>query len=55
MGGTRRHLTACLALARTVPVFSASRTWGFENYDEQAALLERHAREWIEAAATRRA
>jgi hypothetical protein len=55
MGGTKRHLMACLALAKAVPLFSASRTWGFETYDEQAALLERHARERIEADASRRA
>ena len=52
MGGTRRHLMACLALLQRVPVFSASRVWGFDSYDEQAALLERHARSLIEARAT---
>jgi hypothetical protein len=49
MGGTRRHLSSCLNLVRTVPVFSASRVWGFDHYAEQAGSLERHARELIGA------
>ena len=44
MGGTKRHLLACLELVKRVPVFRASRTWGFEGYDEQAGRLEQHAR-----------
>jgi hypothetical protein len=48
MGGTKRHLMACLDLVKRVPVFSASRVWGFDSYDEQAATLERHARSLIE-------
>ena len=44
MGGTRRHLLACLALVKSVPVFRASRIWGFDGYDEQAERLEQHAR-----------
>ncbi len=47
MGGTKRHLLACLDLVKRVPVFSASRVWGFEGYDSQAAALERHARALI--------
>jgi hypothetical protein len=47
MGGTRRHLFACLELARKVPLFGARRVWGFDNYDAQATRLEAHAREII--------
>lgn len=43
MGGTKRHLLACLALTRQLPVFGARRVWGFDDYDEQAGRLERHA------------
>jgi hypothetical protein len=49
MSGTKRHLSSCLDLVRKVPVFSASRVWGFDDYAEQAGGLERHARELIEA------
>jgi hypothetical protein len=47
IGATRRHLEACLALVRKVPVFAATRTWGFADFDAQAAALEAHAREQI--------
>lgn len=47
MGGTKRHLLACLELVKGVPVFRASRTWGFEGYDEQAGRLEQHARDIV--------
>ena len=45
IGRTEAHLMQCLRLARTVPVFSAERLWGHDAFDEQARLLERHARE----------
>jgi hypothetical protein len=44
MGRTGQHLLACAALAREVPVFRAERRWGYGDFDEQAAALERHAR-----------
>lgn len=44
MGGTERHLMACLQLVRRVPVFGAHRVWGFDDYDAQAERLEAHAR-----------
>jgi hypothetical protein len=47
MGGTRRHLTSCLELVGKVPIFAASRVWGFGDYDEQAERLEEHARRLI--------
>ena len=47
MGGTKRHLLACLALVKLVPVFRASRLWGFDGYDEEAKRLEQHARSLI--------
>jgi hypothetical protein len=49
MGGTKAHLKSCLDLVRKVPVFSASRVWGFDHYAEQAGGLERHARGLIGA------
>lgn len=42
-GGTRRHLAACVALARAVPVFAAERAWGFDRFEAEAARLEAHA------------
>lgn len=47
IGATRRHLEACLALVRTAPVYAAARTWGFADFDAQAAALEAHARALI--------
>lgn len=44
IGRTEAHLKLCLRLARAVPVFSAERMWGYDAFDEQARLLERHAR-----------
>lgn len=51
IGATRRHLEACLALVRAVPVFEAARVWGFADFDAEAAALEAHARELIGAIA----
>lgn len=48
-GGTERHLRACLELVRAVPVFAAERVWGYERFDEQARLLEAHARSAVTA------
>ena len=47
MGTTRRHLLACADLARTVPVFRASRRWGYDSFDVEGAALEAHARALI--------
>ncbi|HEX8444167.1 MAG TPA: hypothetical protein VF631_11030 [Allosphingosinicella sp.] len=47
MGGTKRHLLACLHLVKRVPVFRASRLWGFDGYDEEAERLEQHARSLV--------
>lgn len=49
IGGTKRHLLACLELVRKAPVFTAQRIWGFANFDEEAEWLEAHARQLIEA------
>jgi hypothetical protein len=51
IGATRRHLEACLALVRKVPVFSAARVWGYADFDAEAAALEAHARDLIGATA----
>jgi hypothetical protein len=53
IGGTKRHLLACVDLVRKAPVFAARRIWGFEHFDEEAAQLEAHARELIGATAPR--
>jgi hypothetical protein len=45
MGGTQQHLLQCLRLVNEVPVFKLSRVWGFDAFEEQAKLLESHARE----------
>jgi hypothetical protein len=52
-GGTQRHFQACLDLVRKVPVFSASRRWGFDRFDEEARALEVHARALIADEAVR--
>jgi hypothetical protein len=51
IGATRQHLASCLDLVRKVPVFAATRVWGFADFDEQATALEAHAREQIAARA----
>lgn len=43
IGRTREHLTACVRVARAVPVFRAQRLWGFDRFDEQAQRLSDHA------------
>jgi hypothetical protein len=44
IGRTGEHLAACVNLARAVPVFEATRRWGFDSFDEQARRLEAHGR-----------
>ncbi len=48
-GGTGKHLAQCLTLVSRAPVFKAERRWGYDSFDEQAALLEAHARKLIAA------
>ena len=43
IGRTREHLSACVRVARAVPVFRAQRVWGFDRFDEQARRLSDHA------------
>jgi hypothetical protein len=43
IGRTSEHLTACVRVARAVPVFRAQRLWGFDRFDEQARRLSDHA------------
>jgi hypothetical protein len=50
MGKTQEHLLACVELAKQVPVFRASRRWGFEHFDAEAESLASHARELVQAA-----
>jgi hypothetical protein len=47
MGGTQRHFMTCVDLVRRLPVFAASRAWGFDRFDEEAGRIERHARDLI--------
>ncbi|HEU0044533.1 hypothetical protein [Sphingomonas sp.] len=44
MGGVRRHLEQCVALARRVPVFALHRRWGLDIFAEEAAQVEAHVR-----------
>jgi hypothetical protein len=43
IGRTSDHLSACIRVARAVPVFRAQRLWGFDRFDEQAERLRDHA------------
>jgi hypothetical protein len=43
IGRTSEHLSACVRVARAVPVFRAQRLWGFDRFDEQAGRLSEHA------------
>jgi hypothetical protein len=43
IGRTSEHLSACIKVARAVPVFRAQRLWGFDRFDEQAQRLSDHA------------
>ena len=43
IGRTHDHLMTCVRLAGAVPVFSAERVWGFDSFERQAELIERHA------------
>ncbi|HEX8225684.1 MAG TPA: hypothetical protein VF605_17875 [Allosphingosinicella sp.] len=43
IGRTSQHLSACVRVARAVPVFRAQRLWGFDRFDEQAGRLSDHA------------
>ncbi|HEX8449497.1 MAG TPA: hypothetical protein VF652_07895 [Allosphingosinicella sp.] len=45
IGRTADHLAACLRVVRAVPIFRATRLWGFEQFDEQALRLHDHASE----------
>ena len=38
------HLQACAQLARDVPMFTASRRWGYDYFELEGALLAKHAR-----------
>lgn len=44
LGGTQRHLAACLALARSVPIFAVNRMWGKDHLERQLREIEEHAR-----------
>lgn len=43
IGRTAEHLATCLKVVRAVPVFRATRLWGFERFDEEARALHDHA------------
>ena len=44
MGGVRRHLEQCVALAQRVPVFELRRRWGLDIFAAEAAQVEAHVR-----------
>jgi hypothetical protein len=43
IGRTGEHLAACVRIARSVPIFRASRHWGFERFDSEAGRMRDHA------------
>ncbi len=42
MGRRARHFQQCAALLAHVEVYSATRSWGYDVFEREAALLERH-------------
>ncbi len=44
LGGTRAHLSACLALVKSVPIFAVNRLWGKDHLERQLREVEEHAR-----------
>lgn len=42
MDRAQSHLSACLSVVRSVPVFRAARQWGFDSLDRQASALLEH-------------
>ena len=53
MARTGAHLAACARLAGSVPLFLASRAWGFAELDDQGRQLEEHARSVVAGGAAR--
>ena len=45
MGLGARHFTQCALLLRHAGVFAATRQWGYDVFDEEAARFERHVRD----------
>lgn len=43
LGATAAHFRQCATLLRHVEVFAATRAWGFDVFEREAAMLERHA------------
>lgn len=43
LGATAVHFRQCAMLLRHVEVFAATRAWGFDVFEREAAMLERHA------------
>lgn len=42
MGLTKRHFVQCVSLAATAEIWSATRAWGYEIFEREAARLESH-------------
>jgi hypothetical protein len=42
MGLVERHFRQCAALLAYAEVYSASRTWGYDVFQQQAGILEQH-------------
>ncbi|HMG46792.1 MAG TPA: hypothetical protein VK614_04970, partial [Allosphingosinicella sp.] len=42
MGLTSRHFLQCAAIASRIQVYAATRAWGYELFDREAARLARH-------------
>ena len=43
LDGMQQFIEQCIGLVRQVPVFQAERKWGYDVFDEQALMLEKHA------------
>lgn len=48
-GQARGHWESCLKLIATTPIFSVSRRWGFDEFDDQARRIVEHARTLVKA------
>jgi hypothetical protein len=44
LGGTQAHLSSCLALVKSTPIFAVNRLWGKEYLERQIREMEEHAR-----------
>lgn len=46
LGLSARHFSQCAALLERIEVYAASRAWGYDSFEREAARLERHVSEF---------